>query len=66
MDPSASSAAAESSSGAKRRGRPPGSKNKAKILDRWTPGAGGPLRISAPRQGEANHAAPGASGALTL
>jgi hypothetical protein len=66
MDPSASSAAAESSSGAKHRGRPPGSKNKAKILAQWTPGAGGPLRIGAPRQGEANHAAPGASGALTL
>jgi hypothetical protein len=31
MDPSASSAAAGSSSGAKRRGRPPGSRNKAKI-----------------------------------
>jgi hypothetical protein len=47
-------------------GRPPGSKNKAKILARWTPGAGGSLRIGAPRQGKANHAAPGASGALTL
>jgi hypothetical protein len=30
------------------------------------PDAGGPLRIGAPRQGEANHAAPGASDALTL
>jgi hypothetical protein len=50
----------------KRRGRPPGSKNKAKVSARWTLGAGGPLRIGAPRQGEANCAAPGASGALTL
>jgi hypothetical protein len=50
----------------KRRGRPPGSKNKAKIPARWMPGAGGSLRIGALRQGEANHAAPGASGALTL
>jgi hypothetical protein len=66
MDPSASSVVAKSSSGVKRHGRPSGSKNKAKILARWTPGAGGPLRIGAPRQGEANHAAPGASGALTL
>jgi hypothetical protein len=30
------------------------------------PGTGGPLRIGAPRQGEANRAASGASGALTL
>jgi hypothetical protein len=30
------------------------------------PGAGGPLRIGAPRQGEANRAALGTSGALTL
>jgi hypothetical protein len=37
-----------------------------KILARWMPDAGGPLRIGVPRQGEANHAAPGASGALTL
>jgi hypothetical protein len=49
MDPSASSAAAESSSGVKRHGRPPGSKNKAKVPARWTPGAGGPLRIGVPR-----------------
>jgi hypothetical protein len=66
MDPSTSSAAAGPSSGAKHRGRPPGSGNKAKVPARWTPGAGGPLRIGALRQGEANHAAPGASGALTL
>jgi hypothetical protein len=32
MDPSASSAAAGSRSGVKHRGRPPGSRNKAKIL----------------------------------
>jgi hypothetical protein len=30
------------------------------------PGAGGPLRIGASRKGEANCAAPGTSGALTL
>jgi hypothetical protein len=66
MDPSASSAAAGSSSGVKRRGRPPGNRNKAKIPARWTPGAGGPLRIRAPRQDEANCAAPGASSTLTL
>jgi hypothetical protein len=47
----------------KRRGHLLGSKNKAKIPARWTPGAGGPLRIGVPRQGEANHAAPGASDA---
>jgi hypothetical protein len=45
---------------------PPGSGNKAKIPARWTPGAGGPLRIDAPRQGEANRATPGTSSALTL
>jgi hypothetical protein len=50
----------------KRRGRPLGSKNKAKVPARWTPGAGGPLRIGALRQGEVNRAASGASGALTL
>jgi hypothetical protein len=66
MDPSNSSVAAGSSSGAKRRGRPPGSGNKAKIPTQWTPSAGGPLRIGAPRQDEANRAATGASGALTL
>jgi hypothetical protein len=33
---------------------------------RWTPGAGGPLRLGAPMRGEANHAAPGTSNALTL
>jgi hypothetical protein len=66
MDPFASSTAAESSSGVKRRGRPPGSRNKAKILARWTPGADGPLCLGAPRLGEANHAAPGTSGPLTL
>jgi hypothetical protein len=33
---------------------------------RSRPGAGGPLRIGAPRQDEANHATSGASGALTL
>jgi hypothetical protein len=66
MDPFASSAAAGMSSGAKRRGRPPGSRNKAKIPARWTPGAGGPMRLGAPMQGEANRAAPGTSCALTL
>jgi hypothetical protein len=66
MDPSASSATAGSSSGVKRRGRPLSSRNKAKIPARWTPGAGGPLHIGAPRQDEANRAAPGASNALTL
>jgi hypothetical protein len=66
MDPSASSAAAGPSSRAKHRGRPPGSRNKSKVPARWTPGAGGPLRIGAPRQGEANRAAPGTSGTLTL
>jgi hypothetical protein len=66
MDPSASSAATGSSSGAKRRGRPPGSRNRAKIPARWTPGAGGPLRIGAPRLDEANRAAPGTSNALSL
>jgi hypothetical protein len=30
------------------------------------PGAGGPLRIGAPRQGEASHATSGTSGTLTL
>jgi hypothetical protein len=43
----------------KHRGHPPGSRNKAKVPARWTPGAGGPLRIRAPMQGEANRAAPG-------
>jgi hypothetical protein len=66
MDPPNSSAAAGSSSGAKRRGRPLGSGNRAKIPAQWTPGAGGPLRIGAPRQEEAGRAAAGASGALTL
>jgi hypothetical protein len=66
MDPSASSAAAGSSLGMKRRGRPPGSRNKAKVPARWTPGAGGPLRIGAPIQDEANRAAPGTSSTLTL
>jgi hypothetical protein len=42
------------------------SRNRAKIPARWTPGAGGPLRIGAPRQDEANRAAPGTSNALTL
>jgi hypothetical protein len=37
--------------GAKRRGRPPGSRNKPKVPALWTPGAGGPLRIGAPPQG---------------
>jgi hypothetical protein len=50
----------------KHHGRPLDSKNKAKIPAQWTPGGGGPLRIGAPRQGDANHAAPGSSGALTL
>jgi hypothetical protein len=66
MDPSASSAAAETSSGAKHRGRPPGSRNKEKVPARWTPGAGGPLRLGAPMRGTANRAAPGTSSALTL
>jgi hypothetical protein len=66
MDPSASSAAARTSSGAKRRGRPPGSRIKAKIPARWTPGASGPLRLGALMRGEANRIAPGTSSALTL
>jgi hypothetical protein len=66
MDPSASLAAAGPSSGAKRRGRPTGSGNKVKIPDRWMADTGSPLRIGAPRQDEANRAAPGTSGALTL
>jgi hypothetical protein len=67
MDPSASFAAAGSaSSGAKRHGRPPGSRNKPKVLALWMPGAGGPLRIGAPTQGAVNRAAPGTSMALTL
>jgi hypothetical protein len=66
MDPSASTTAAGSSSGAKRRGRPLGSRNRANIPARCTPGARGPLRIGAPRQHEANHATPGTSNALTL
>jgi hypothetical protein len=66
MDPSASVAAAGPSSGGKRRGRPPGSGIKVKILARWTPGAGGPLRIGAPRQDEASRAALGTSSAMTL
>jgi hypothetical protein len=66
MDPSNSSAAVGSSSGAKRRGRPLGSGKKAKVPAQWTPGAGDPLRIGALRQGEASRAAAGTSGALTL
>jgi hypothetical protein len=66
MDPFASSAAAGTSSGAKHRGRPPGSRNKEKVPARWTPGTGGPLRLGAPMRGKANHAAPGTSCALTL
>jgi hypothetical protein len=66
MDPSASVATAGPSSGAKRRGRPPGSGIKVKIPAWWAPGADGPLRIGAPRQDEANRAASGTSGALTL
>jgi hypothetical protein len=65
MDPSAPSAAG-STSGMKRRGRPLGSRNKTKIPARWTPGAGGPLRLGAPMRGEANRAASGTSSALTL
>jgi hypothetical protein len=45
---------------------PPGSRNKAKVPVRWTPGARGPLRIGAPMQGAANRAAPGTSSALAL
>jgi hypothetical protein len=66
MDPSASSAADGTSSGAKRRERPLGSKNKEKVPSRWAPGAGGPLRLGAPMRGTANHAVPGTSSALTL
>jgi hypothetical protein len=66
MDPSASVAAAGSSSGKKHRGRPPGGGNKAKIPAQWTTGAGGPLRIGAPRWDEANRASSGTSGTLTL
>jgi hypothetical protein len=66
MDPSASSAVAGPSSGAKRRGCPPDSGNKTKVPARWTPGTGCPLRIGTPRQGEANRAALGTFGALTL
>jgi hypothetical protein len=66
MDPSNSSAVVGSSSGVKRRGRPLGSGKKAKIPAQWTPGTDGPLRIGAPRQGEASRAAAGTSGALTL
>jgi hypothetical protein len=66
MDPSDFSAAAGSSSGMKRRGRPAGSRKKAKVPARWTPSARCPLRIGAPMQGEANHATPGTSSALTL
>jgi hypothetical protein len=32
----------------------------------WTPGAGGPLRIGVPMQGETNHTALGTSSALTF
>jgi hypothetical protein len=66
MDPSASSAAAGASSGMKRRGRPPGSRNKEKIPAQWTPGAGGPLHLGVLMRGEANRAASGTSSALTL
>jgi hypothetical protein len=66
MDPSASSAATGTSSGVKRRGRPPGSRNKEKVPAPWAPGAGGPLRLGAPMRGTANRAAPGTSSALTL
>jgi hypothetical protein len=67
MDPFASSAAAGSaSSGVKRRGRPPSSRNKPKVPTLWTPGAAGPLRIGAPTQGAVNRVALGTSMALTL
>jgi hypothetical protein len=66
MDPSASSATTGSSSGRKRHGRPPGSRNKAEVPAQWTPGAGGLLRIGAPMEGKANCATSGASSALTL
>jgi hypothetical protein len=66
MDPSNSFAAAGSSLGAKRHGRPLGSGKKAKVAAQWTPGAGGPLRLGAPRPGEASCAAAGTSGALNL
>jgi hypothetical protein len=56
MDPSTSSATAGSGSVTKHRGRPPGSRNKAKVPARWTLGAGGPLCIEALMQGEANRA----------
>jgi hypothetical protein len=56
MDPSASSAAVESSSGVKHRGRPPGSKNKAKVRP------GGHSALAAPcasvRRGRARRITP--------
>jgi hypothetical protein len=64
MDPCASSAAAGPSSGTKHRGRPPGSGNKTKVPAWWMSGAGAPLRIGTPRNGETNRATPGTSGAL--
>jgi hypothetical protein len=66
MDPSASSTAVRTSSGAKRRGRPLGSKNKEKVPAQWAPGAGGPLRLGALMRGTTNRAAPRTSSALTL
>jgi hypothetical protein len=65
MDPSASSAAAGSSSyGAKRRGCPPSSRNKPKVPALWAPRVRGPLRIGAPMQGAENRVASGTSMAL--
>jgi hypothetical protein len=66
MDPFTSSTAAGTSSGAKHRRRPPGSRNKEKVPARWAPDADGPLHLGAPMRGTANHAAPGTSSALTL
>jgi hypothetical protein len=45
---------------------PPGSRNKTKVPALWKPRTGGPLRIAAPLQDAAIHAAPGTSIALTL
>jgi hypothetical protein len=67
MDPSASSAAAGSSSvGMKRRERPIGSQNRPKVLAIGAPRAGGPLRIGALARGTENCATLGTSRALTL
>jgi hypothetical protein len=66
IDPSASSVTAGMSSGAKRRRRPLGSRNKEKVTARWMPGTDSPLHLGAPMRGGVNRAAPGTSSALTL